>query len=165
MINFAKKIEKHRSSDLHPGEKIEAATFVQPVGEYGRMLGTQLGGVVGAVAAGRAAKKREAEAEEEAAGSEAPADGGLASQISVSPAVLGLSAQRMLVFGHSKLSGRPTDLDVAYSIQDVAGMTSEKKKMSATLDISFADGSTAQFEVVKPAKPGPFVEAYERLKG
>lgn len=161
MVNFAKKIEKHRSSDLHAGESIEAAMFVQPVGSFGRQMGIQLGGVVGAVAASRAGKKRESEAEE----SEAPEGGGLAAEITVSPAVIGLSAQRLLVFGHSKLSGRPSDLDASYPIQDVESVTTEKKKLSSALEIRFADGSVAQFEVVRPGKPAPFVEAFTRLKG
>lgn len=84
----------------------------------------------------------------------------------MSPAVIGISAQRVLVFGHSKLSGRPQDLDVAFPLQEIDAVTTEKKKKkkkkSSTLDIRFSDGSVAQFEVVRPAKPGPLVEAFQQ---
>ncbi len=96
------------------------------MGTFGRQLGTQLGGVVGAVASARADRKRAAETTDEQA--DLLGDGGLAAQITVSPAVIGISAQRVLVFGHSKLSGRPQDLDVAFPLQEIDAVTTEKKE-------------------------------------
>ena len=166
MVNFAKKIEKHRDQDLHPGETIQAAVIGQPSGSFGRQMGVQLGGVIGAVAAERRNKKRAEAAADEAAATGAPDEGGLAAQVPGGEAiVLGLSVQRLLVFGHSKLSGRPTDLKAAFPIDQVESVSSEKKKLTSSMAVRFSDGSAIDFEIVRPAKPGPFVDAFAALKG
>lgn len=154
-MDWAKKIEKSRGEDLYPGEEVEAATFVQKGGTMGRTIGWGAGGVVGAVVADKMARTREEQATEAGAAGKLPTDA----------AVLGVSRQRLLVFSHSRLSGKPKEMVLAVPLGDVAAITVEQKKISYALRVEFADGSAAAYEAVKLAKPVEFGETFNRLKG
>jgi hypothetical protein len=154
-VDWAKKIEKSRGSDLYPGEHVEAGTYVQKRGALGKTIAWGAAGAVGAVVAGKLASKQETVIAETGAAAQLPADA----------AVLGLSAHRLMVFSHSKMSGKPKELVLAVPLADVAAITVEQKKLSYALELVFSDGSAAEYEAVKMAKPVEFVEAFTRLKG
>ena len=158
MVDFTKKVRKARSDVLEPGEEFLAATFAQPAGSFGRQMGMGVAGVVGAAAAARSASKRE----EAHAGA---TEGGLAAGIPNERVVLAVTGRRFLVFGHSTMSGKPTDLKAEFPLGDVHEVGVEKKKMNTHLTVRFTDNSLADFDVMKTVKPGPFVEAFRQAKG
>lgn len=159
MIDFAKKIRKSCSEHLLPGEEVLAGTFVQPAGAFRRQVAfSAIGGVVGA-AAGEALAKRRQE------NSEANPNEGLSIDIPAGKAVLGLTPQRLLVFGHSAMSGKPKGLNAAIPLDQVTAITLEQGKLMGKLLVTFHDGSSIDFDVQKTVKPGPFVEAFHVATG
>jgi len=153
VVDWAKKIQKHSGSELHPGEQIEAGTFVQSSGSLGKQVGFGVGGVVGAVAAHNMGKGPEA------------SEGGDGATFPQTRMVLGLSTGRLMAFAHGSMSGKPKEMLTSVALSDVAGMTAEKNKISYTLTISFNDASHVSYEAMKMVKPAEFVAAFERLKG
>lgn len=151
MVNWVKKVTKSRSSDLHPGEEVEAAVLVQPAGTMNRMIGGQLGGIVGAVVADRGAAKRAEETAE-------TADHGMADDFPDKAAVLALTPTRFLVFGHATVSGKVTDLVAEYRRSDVT-IDAEKNKLQWRFVITLPDGSTVDVDAPRPGKPEAFVKA------
>ncbi|MEZ5167520.1 MAG: hypothetical protein R2695_13895 [Acidimicrobiales bacterium] len=88
--------------------------------------------------------------------------------LSTSPcgkAVLGLTPQRLLVFGHGAMSGKPKGLNAAIPIDQVTAMAFEQGKMTGTLRVTFSDDTSIEFDVMKTVKPGPFVEAFHATTG
>ena len=80
-------------------------------------------------------------------------------------AVLGLTPQRLLVFGHSTLSGKPKGLNAAIPLDQVKAITHESGKLMGKLVVTFMDDSAIDFDVQKTVKPGPFVEAFHTTTG
>ncbi|MEQ8841207.1 MAG: hypothetical protein RIB98_09505 [Acidimicrobiales bacterium] len=158
MIDFGKKITKSCGDDLEPGETVLAGTFVQPAGAIRRQVAYgAIGGVIGAVVSQKAGEKR---------ANETPtAEEGIVIDIPPGKAVLGLTDRRLLVFGHSAMTGRPKGLNAAIPLDQVAGVTHESGKLTGKLLVSFADGTSIDFDVVKTAKPGPFVDAFHATTG
>jgi hypothetical protein len=154
--DFAKKVRKHCAGDLHPGETVEAATFGQPAGSFGRNVAFGVGGVVGSVAADRVARRRREE-------HEGATESGTAAGFPRADSVLALTPLRLLVFSHRKMSGNPGDLVAEYPLDRIEAITQDKRKMHRSLQIRFADGSLVDLDVVKMAKPDAFVAAFERL--
>jgi hypothetical protein len=158
MVDFAKKIMKSCADDLEAGETVLAGTFVQPPGAIRRQVAFgAIGGVVGAVVGDKLAQKR--------AGETPTADEGIVVDIPPGKAVLGITDRRFLVFGHSTMSGKPKGLNASIPLDQVAGITHESGKLTGKLLVSFADGTSIDFDVVKTAKPGPFVEAFHTATG
>jgi hypothetical protein len=154
MPNFVKLIHKHRSQDLHPGEEILGAVFVQPTGTFGRSVAFGVAGAVGSAVAD--ARRKEAEA---------PDDDSLAARMPGGRLVLAFSRQRFLVFEHGVMSGRPKELAAEFTWDQIGGIELGDGKLKQELVVRFGDESTAVFEVVKSAKPKPFMEAYRELRG
>jgi len=154
MPNFVKLIHKHRGQDLHPGEEILGAVFVQPTGSFGRSVAFGVAGAIGGAVAD-ARRKEEAAAEEDS----------LATRIPGGRVVLAFSAQRFLVFEHGAMSGRPKELIAEFSWDQIAGIELSDGKLKQDLTVGFSDESSAVFEVVKSARPKPFMEAYRELRG
>ena len=154
MPNFVKLIHKHRAQDLHPGEEVLGAVCVQPTGRFGRAVAFGDAGAVGSAVAD--ARRKEAEA---------PDDDSLAARMPGGRLVLAFSRQRFLVFEHSAMSGRPKDLATEYGWDQIGGIELGEGKLKQALTVQFSDESTAVFEVVKSAKPKPFMEAYRALQG
>jgi hypothetical protein len=155
MVDWARKINKHCGDALYPGEQIAAGTVVQPSGTIGRQVAFGVGGVVGAVAAEKLGKGQNA----------ATARGGHAAAFPRAQTVLGLSSNRLLVFSHGAMSGRPKELVHAVPLDEIAEMTIDRNKVSYTVGVTFKDGSAVSYEAVKLAKPAAFVEAFNRLAG
>ena len=154
MPNFIKLIHKHRAQDLHPGEELLGAVFVQPTGTFGRSVAFGVAGAIGSAVAD--ARRKEEDAAEE---------NSLAAQIPGGRVILAFSAQRFLVFERSMMSGRPKELLTSFAWDQVAGVELGDGKLKQALSVGFADGSSAVFEVVKSAKPKPFMQAYRALRG
>lgn len=156
MVNWAKKIEKSCGTQLHPGEHIEAGTFVQPAGVLARQVGVGTGGLVGALIAEKVTSRRT---------DAVASDGGLAAQFPTGRLVLGLSAGRLLAFSHGTVSGKPKDLIAAVGLRDIDTISAARKKISYEVQISFRDGTAVSYEAVKTAKPEEFIATFERLHG
>ena len=159
MIDFAKKIRKSCADDLLPGEEVLAGTFVQPAGAFRRQVAFgAVGGVVGALAGEALAKKRQED-------SDGTPGEGMTVDIPPGKAVLGLTPQRLLVFGHSTMSGKPKGLNAAIPLDQVKSISHESGKLMGKLLVTFMDDTTIDFDVQKTVKPGPFVEAFARVTG
>ena len=89
----------------------------------------------------------------------------MAVDIPAGKAVLGVTNQRLLVFGHSALSGKPKGLKAAFPIDQVQSITQEMGKMIGKLIVTFADGTTIDFDIVKTAKGEDFIEAFHKRTG
>jgi hypothetical protein len=155
--DFVKKVMKHCSSDLHPGETVEGAVFAQPAGSFGKQVAFGVGGVVGSAVAGKVAKKRAGE-------HEGADDGGTAASFPAGDVVLAVTANRFLVFGHAKMSGKPKELKAEYSLDQISEITVDKRKMHYSMVVRFSDNSVVDLDAVKMAKPGKFVDALARVK-
>lgn len=158
MIDFGKKITKHCGDDLESGETVVAGTFVQPAGAIRSQIAYgAIGGVVGMAVGQKVGEKRAKE--------NPTADEGMVIDIPPGKAVLGITDRRLLVFGHSTMSGRPKGLNAAIPLDQVAGISHESGKLTGKLLVTFADGTSIDFDVVKTAKPGPFVDAFHATTG
>ncbi len=159
MIDFAKKINKHCADDLHPGEEVLAATFGQPPGAIRRQVAYgAVGGAVGAIAGEALANKRIEQSDQNSGE-------GITLDIPKGKAVLGLSAQRLLVFGHSALSGRPKGLNASIPLDQIQSIDVDQGKLAGKMLITFVDGSSVDFDIVKTSGPGPFAEKFTELTG
>ena len=158
-IDFVKKIHKHCADDLQPGEQVLATTFGQPPGAIRRQVAWgAIGGAVGAIAGEALANKRIQDSDQ------TPGEG-MTVDIPAGKAVLGLSAHRMLVFGHSALSGRPKGLNASIPLEQIQSISVEQGKLAGKMLITFADGTSVDFDVVKTSGPGPFAEKFTELTG
>jgi hypothetical protein len=158
MVDWAKKITKNCQGDLDADEQIEAGVFVQPAGAMGRSLGSQLGGLGGLVAVTRnQEKKRDA--------MDIQTDTGLGLQLGSGRRVVGLTSRRVLIWGHSQLSGKPKGLEAAIPLDDLVSISHETGKLVTKMVFEFSDGSGAIMDAAKIGNPEAFIEAYERLSG
>jgi hypothetical protein len=155
--DFVKKVTKHRSADLHPGETVEGAVFAQPPGSVGRQVAFGVGGVAGGAIASKMAGKR-------AEGHEGADESGMAESFPAGNVVLAVTPNRFLVFGHSKMSGKPTELEAEYSLDQIHEIALDKRKMHFSMVLRFVDDSVVDLDVVKTAKPSDFVDVFTRMK-
>ena len=158
MVDWAKKITKACSGDIQADEQIEAGIFVQPAGAMGRGLGSQLGGIAGLIAVTRnQEKKRDA--------MDIKTDEGIGLVLGSGRRVIGLTSRRVLIWGHSQLTGKPKGLEAAVPIDDLVSISHAKGKLATKMVFEFNDGSGAIVEAAKIGNPDVFIEAYERLSG
>ncbi len=156
MVDWAKKITKACSGDIQADEQIEAGVFVQPSGAMGKSLGSQLGGIAGLVAVSRSQEqKRDA--------MDIKTDEGIGLVLGSGRRVVGLTSRRMLIWGHSQLSGKPKGLEAALPLDDLLSISHEKGKLATKMVFEFSDGSGAVVEAAKLGNPDGFIETYERL--
>jgi hypothetical protein len=158
VVDWAKKIRKAVGDDLDADEQVEAGLFVQPAGTTSGMMGSQLGGLVGAVIADELGSAR-------GDGIELSRDTGLAADVPSERLVLGLSGRRMLIWGHSTMSGKPKGLKTAIPLNRVQGIAMEKGKLTHRVVFAFDDGSGFAVEAPKVGKPDDFLAAFDRLTG
>lgn len=158
MPDYTKKVTKEKTEVLHPGESFLGATYALPGGRFGRMVGMGVGGVAGAVVAEKKARDR--------AGEHGDALGaGLAARLPAGKdVVLAITDRRLLVFEFKKMKGTPGDLVAEYAIDEVASIEADRKKLMVDLLLTFSDGSVADYEVQKMAKPDSLVNAFESVK-
>ncbi len=143
MLNPVKKVRKTVGGDLHPGEEILAATLVQPAGEMGRQIGRGVGRIAGDLVTGKGAKKR-------AAALDGANETGIAASLPANvPLWLGVTPQRVLVWSHSQLKGKPKELQAELRRDQIAGVEVEKKKTVYAMVVRFSDNSALDFDVPK----------------
>ena len=159
MIDFVKKINKHCADDLEPGEEVLASTFGQPPGAIRRQVAWgAIGGAVGALTGYALANQRIKDSEQRTGE-------GITVEIPAGKAVLGLSAQRLLVFGHSAMSGRPKGLNASIPLEQIQSIDVDQGKLAGKMLITFVDGTSVDFDIVKTAGPGPFADKFTELTG
>lgn len=150
MVDWVKKVNKACSEELG-GEQLLGALFTQPAGALASSIGMGVGGVIGSMV-GRSMSKDGSSTE------------GTAAEIPGKNAVLALTADRFIVFGHSALSGKPKGVVLEIPVGDVVDMALEDGKVNAKLAVAFADETVKVFDAPKLGKPGEFLAAYEQLK-
>lgn len=150
MVDMVKKIHKKSADLLEDGEQVRAACVIMAVGQFKKSVAFgAIGGVVGAaVGAAVGGKGEEAEA-----GSMADSFPDGRQQI------LALSDRRWIVFEQSAMSGAAKAIKAWWPLDAIAGVDIEKGRLTSKLDVRFSDGSVAQVESVKGAKPEKLVEA------
>ncbi|MCB1012877.1 MAG: hypothetical protein KDB15_14520 [Microthrixaceae bacterium] len=159
MIDFVKKINKHCADDLEPGEEVLASTFGQPPGAIRRQVAWgAIGGAVGALTGDALANQRIKDSEQRTGE-------GITVEIPAGKAVLGLSTQRLLVFGHSAMSGRPKGLNASIPLEQIQSIDVDQGKLAGKMLITFVDGTSVDFDIVKTAGPGPFADKFTELTG
>lgn len=160
MVNWAKKITKAVGEDIAIDEQVEAGVFVQPAGSARSIMSMQLGGVIGQVIADKLGS---------AAGGgeyEFVTDQGIAARIPTDEAlVFGLTSRRLLVWGHSRMSGKPKGFKAEVPLSRVAGIEAEKQKLAHKMVILFNDGSGTLVEAPNLGKPEGFLATFHRLRG
>lgn len=150
MVDMVKKIHKKGAEHLNLAEKIEGAAVVQAVGQFKKQVAFgAIGGVVGA-AVGQAVKGKAKETE---AGSMAD------SFPNAKQAILAISNQRWILFEQSLMSGGPKGILAEWPLDQIVAIELEKGKLTSKVNVVFSDGSIAQVESVKGAKPKSLAEA------
>lgn len=137
MADWVKRIHRFRGEDLDPGEQVRAAVLLHPSGNSRRLSAGAVGGVLGVLIAarvGRAGRERPV----------APA-GGVAATIPDGPLVVGVTDTRILVFGQSATSGRPTVLRVVLA-RDAVASIDVGTGVFRDVTFAFADGTSRRFE-------------------
>lgn len=155
-IDWVKKISKACASDIQADEQVEAGVYVQPAGAMGRALGSQLGGIAGLVAVTRGQEKKRDDME-------IRTDIGIGAQVGDKPHVIGMTSRRFLVWGHSKMSGKPKGLVLEVPLDALESLRHEQGKLATKMVLEFNDGSAAIVEAAKLGKPELFIETFERL--
>lgn len=156
MADWMQKIVKNVGTDLAADEQLEDGMLVNPAGMLGAMMGKELGGLAGAAIA--------AKLKDGAVGTVDRA--GMAATLPKEPLVLGLSHRRLLVWGHSKLTGKPKGLVRTFDLDEVDNLSLTPQKATVGVTIGFSDGSTATFEAPKLMNdPDRFATTFGRLKG
>lgn len=153
MPDFLKKANKRAAEVCEADEVAIAALFVRPQsGDGTKRLGAP-GGTLGRVAPLADSTSDEA------------ADANTPASLFSHNAVLVLTGQRLLVFGHGSLTGRVRELVGEVALSDIRAMTLDAPPFGesgpASLSIEFADGSSVS------ATPGSrrkqFVDTFEDL--
>ena len=160
MVDWVKKITRAEGDAIAADEELVAGVFAHPAGGFARQVaGGAVGGVIGAITAEAMAAKR--------AGAHDGADEqGMASAFPGERTVLGLTARRLLVFGHSQFSGKPKDLKAEFAVTDLDDVLIEKKKLSHRMVVTFADGSLVDLDVPRMGGDAEsFKAAFDRVKG
>ena len=155
MIDMAKKIHKKGAEFLDPGEKILAAAVIGAVGQFKKSVAF---GVVGGFAGAAVSKAIKGEAEQAENGSMAD------SFPRHRQAILALSDQRWLLFEQGAISGGPKALSAQWPHDQITAIEVEKGKLTSKVGVVFVDGSTAQVEAVKGAKPESLSEAASQIR-
>lgn len=150
MPDFTKKAAKPVAAVAHDGETARAALFVRPcTGETAKALGAP-GGVLSRV--GRLADDVPADA-----------DGADPTAAFARNAVLVLTDQRLLVFGHGSLTGRVKGLVASFELADIDRMHLDTPDTGATtLEVTFADGTTVR--LVPGSRRQRFVDAFDESR-
>ena len=148
MPDFLRKATRHTAKVCHADEQPTAALFVRPrIGDETKRLGAPASTV----------SRRQSS---DPGSGEGPTT---ADALFEQNAVLVLTDQRLLVFGHGSLLGRVRELIGALDLSDVVEMDLEVppagSQQPATLRMAFADGSTVA--LTPGSRRKQFLAAYE----
>ena len=150
MVDFTKKIHKKGAEMLQHGEEVIAACPLQPVGSFGKSVSmTAVGGIAGVAISSRMGKG-------DGTSTEA---GTLADSFPGGNLIIAVTDQRVIAFEQASMSGNPKSIAAEWPRDQVTSMSLEKKKMTFLAELKFADGSVANGEIIKGAKPEKFAAA------
>ncbi len=153
MASWTKKIGKAAQGELEPGERIIEGVFLQPAGTTGRSVARGVGGVVGQALASKVGG---------GTATELVTDAGVAATMPEAATVLGLTDRRLLVFGHSSLSGRPKGLKLTLPTADLVRVEVDKQKATYRFVMHFGDGTASIYEAPRTSNdPEAFAEAVD----
>ncbi len=155
MVDMVKKLHKKSSGLLNPGETILGACAIMPVGQFKKTVAFgAVGGLVGA-AVGQAI-----------AGKPSPvAEGSMAHDFpTLRQAIFAISDQRWIVFEQSAMSGAAKAIAAQWPLDAITGLEVSEGKLTSKIDVCFADGSVAQAEAVRAAKPASLVDAAASMR-
>lgn len=141
MAKWEKKIRSGGGSDLQPGETLLGGVLLNPPGTTGKMVALGAGGLLGAVLHDKFGTDGESAA--------LVSDSGIAAEIPDQPVWFAVTPTRVLVWGHSTMSGKPKGLKLTMARADLARVEVEKLKTSYTTVLHFADGTGRVFEAPK----------------
>ena len=140
MANYIKKVSKAAASDLQPGEQIVAGVFLQAGGSTSKAMARGVGGLVGAAVASKLRSKDDGSI---------VSDSGIAATMPDGPIHVGVTSQRVLVYSHGAMSGKPKDLQLTLTRGDIAGVALEPGKLTTQLTLMFSDGTGRSYEAPK----------------
>ncbi len=137
MADWTKKVSKAAAGDLQPGETVVAGVFLAAPGVAKKAAAFGAGGLIGAAVASKLTTKDDGTI---------VSDEGIAASVPDGPIVVGLTEQRVLLYSHGKLSGKPKDLVHSMARSDIAAVETEPGKVATKLTIVFADGTGKRYE-------------------
>ena len=155
MVDFAKKVQKKGAEFLHPGEQVVAAVPFQKPGSFGKQVALSSGGVVGAAVYAAANRQKDNDL----------VGAGAADLFAGQQCILALTNTRFLAFSQSAISGSPKELLGEWPHDKVVGIDLEKQKLTHKAVVRFTDGTVAEGEIVRAAKPEAFVKVLSSVTG
>ncbi|HYO60479.1 MAG TPA: hypothetical protein VEU29_01110 [Actinomycetota bacterium] len=150
MGGYADKVQKAVEDQLRPGEKVLGAIRTQP---RGTVMGTGIGGLVGAAVAQKQAGKARA----------AAGEGSTAASWPAAKFALSVTDQRLAAFSFSAM-GKPKDLKAETPLDQVVSIEQGNAKITKSVVVSFADGSGIELECGKLEKVDDFISAFNSAK-
>jgi hypothetical protein len=151
MGGYADKVQKAVEGQLRPGEKVLGAIRTQP---RGTVMGTGIGGLVGAAVAQKQAGKARA----------AAGEGSIAASWPASKFALSVTDQRLVAIGFSGALGKPKDVKAEQPLSDVVSVEQGDAKITKSVVVSFSDGSGIELECGKLEKVDDFISAFNSAK-
>lgn len=150
MVDFAKKVQKKAMESLLPGEQVLAAAPWQKRGALGKQVAFSSAGLVGAAV--HAAANRNKDDATAVTGPSADALNGRA-------AILAVTDHRVIAFSQTPMGGNPKDVIGQWEHREIDSLELDKNKLTYAATLRFADGSVAEGEFVRAAKPEKLVDA------
>lgn len=150
MPDIAKRLNK--KGQLPAGEKVVAGCFCSPLGDFGSTVAF---GATGAIVSEAKAKKKASEA---TTGEKAT----LAAQMPAGRALIGVTGQRVVVFGFGTALGTTKDLEAAFEFAQIRQFHADHGVASSKMCLTFIDGSFRWFESVRGGKPKNFSAALQQ---
>jgi hypothetical protein len=150
MVDMAKKILKKSPELLNPDEDVLGACVVLPVGQFKKNVAFgAVGGAVGATIGQRVSGKAVPSPERT-----------MAETLRVSrQSILAVTNQRWVLFEQGLMNVGAKSVQAQWTHQQIDRLDFEKSRLTSRIDVVFADGSIAQLEAVKGARPERLVEA------
>ena len=133
MADLVKKLNK-AGVGLHPGEVFVAAMVLHPSGMARRVA---IGGALGAAIGSRLSKRGDGSI---------VSDSGTAARMPDGPLIVGLTAERALVYNQSGFSGKLKAVELALPRRDIAAIEVGKDKIGASVTLAFSDGTARIYE-------------------
>ena len=139
MANWEKKIRWGGGKDLLPDEELVGGMLVNPYGMTGKMMLKEIGGVVGSALADKGRTPSEGLVTDEGIAAEFPED----------RIWIALTTKRLLVWGHSTMSGKPKGLKLTLEASDLEAVELTKLKTAHAVVLRFRDGTGRVYEAPK----------------
>lgn len=141
MANWEKKIRSGGGADLQPAETLLGGVLLNPPGTTGKMVARSVGGLLGGALQDKFGTSGESAA--------LITDTGVAAQIPDKPVWFAITPTRVIVWGHSTMSGKPKGLELTLDRDQLTRVEVEKLKTSYATTLHFADGTAKIFEAPK----------------